>query len=264
MSDDELLDMEPEDLAIPEGDDTVQADVSTETQETAPVVDEAKVQIEAAQKAAAEKAFKLRESERKQEVLEKRLAELERSTQSARPEVPAVPSKYDYDDDDRYYAALNERDEKLKAQAAFDTLRQGEARQREQAQREAQQAEQNRITEKAHAYQTNSVKLGVDQAQLAQAANVVQNYGLDMGLVEMILDDEQGPLITQYLGSNPLELDAIARMNPYHAAAKIATDIKSKASAMQPKTTQAPDPAPVLDGGGIPPKTRGPAGATFE
>lgn len=269
----ELLDIEPEDLVIDEGQEPESeaatadsADVSRETTDETQETAQAKTneELEAAQKAAAENSYKRREAERKLKEYETRIAQLEQASQGARPDVPEVPNKYDFDSDEKYYAALRERDEKLKAQVEFDAQQRIAIQQKEQQQREAQQSKQKELEEKAQAYSLNAAKLGVDQNQLRQAGEVVQQYGLHPGVVEVILDDPQGPLITQYLGANLHELDRIASMNPYSAASIIGSEIKAKASELQPRTTAAPDPAPVLDGAGSPSKERGPKGATYE
>jgi hypothetical protein len=65
---------------------------------------------------------------------------------------------------------------------------------------------------------------------------------IEDSLVQYILEDDHGPLITKYLSQNIGLLDNLRNMHPTRAAVMIATEIKSKAAALKPKFTNAPDP----------------------
>ena len=96
------------------------------------------------------------------------------------------------------------------------------------------------------------------------AGAIVGQFGIDDSLVQYILEDDHGPLITKYLSQNVTELDALRHLHPTMAAVRIATLIKSKAVALKPKYTNAPDPIrrPMPSSAQVKPK--GPKGATFE
>ena len=69
--------------------------------------------------------------------------------------------------------------------------------------------------------------------------------------------------MVQHLAANPLELHELVTASPI-AAGRMLADVKAKAAALKPKTSDAPDPASALGGRGAPQKGRGPQGATFE
>lgn len=97
------------------------------------------------------------------------------------------------------------------------------------------------------------------------AGNSLANYGIDESLGQFILEDDQGPLITTYLASNPQELDELRSMSPAKAAARVESQIRSKAVAARPKkVTDTPDPLERPHSAGKASSKRGPQGATFE
>jgi len=208
------------------------------------------------------KTAKLREAERKAEEAERRAKELEsKLPQETRPEVPPPPDPYD----DDYEAKIRERDEAVARQVAFDARK--EERERI-AQEQAYKTQQEALAEhnkKVQAYSDRADTLGVSKDELMAAGQVVGDSGLNDALVNYILADEHGPLITKYLASNPMELDNISSMDVGSAAVHVATAIKPRLEALKPKPSSAPDPAPELNGMGAPP-TQHPAleGATFE
>jgi hypothetical protein len=114
------------------------------------------------------------------------------------------------------------------------------------------------------AYADRAKKLGVAAAELQEAGTLVAGYGIDPALVEMILADDHGPLLTKYLAKNQLELERLVQMPITMAAVRLATDLKAKAVAMKPKVTKTPDPLNQPRNSGVSPKPRGPSGATFE
>ena len=69
--------------------------------------------------------------------------------------------------------------------------------------------------------------------------------------------------MVQHLAANPLELHDIISASPVMAGAML-SEVRSKAQALKPKATSAPDPSPDIRGRGVPDVERGPKGATFE
>lgn len=214
--------------------------------------------------AVGKKVFKLREKEREAEALRKRLEELERMVpQQGKPVVPEAPDPFALSDNE-YRQKLVARDQAIREAAAWEAQQQALLWQRQQAQLEQQQRQQERQQEEVKAYAARATKLGITPAELQDAGSLVAGYGIDPALVEMILSDDHGPLITKYLARNQLELERLTQMPVTAAAVKLATDLKAKAVAMKPKVTNTPDPLNRPRNAGISPKPKGPAGATFE
>jgi hypothetical protein len=214
--------------------------------------------------AVGKKVFKLREKEREAETLRRRLGELEaRIPQQGRPQVPESPDPFALSDVE-YRQKLVQRDQAIREAAAWEAQQQALQWQRQQAQLEQQQRQQERQQAEVMAYADRAKKLGVAAAELQEAGTLVAGYGIDPALVEMILADDHGPLLTKYLAKNQLELERLVQMPVTMAAVRLATDLKSKAVAMKPKVTKTPDPLNQPRNSGVSPKPRGPSGATFE
>lgn len=214
--------------------------------------------------AVGKKVFKLREKEREAESLRKRLEELERMVpQQGKPVVPEAPDPFALSDSE-YRQKLVARDQAIREAAAWEAQQQALQWQRQQAQLEQQQRQQERQQEEVRAYADRAKKLGVTSEELQEAGSLVAGYGIDPALVEMILADDHGPLLTKYLARNQLELERLVQMPVTTAAVRLATDLKAKAVAMKPKVTKTPDPLNQPRNAGISPKPKGPAGATFE
>ena len=214
--------------------------------------------------AVGKKVFKLREKEREAETLRRRLEELEaRIPQQGRPVVPESPDPFALSDVE-YRQKLVQRDQAIREAAAWEAQQQALQWQRQQAQFEQQQRQQERQQTEVMAYADRAKKLGVAAAELQEAGTLVAGYGIDPALVEMILADDHGPLLTKYLAKNQLELERLVQMPVTMAAVRLATDLKAKAVAMKPKVTKTPDPLNQPRNSGVSPKPRGPSGATFE
>lgn len=214
--------------------------------------------------AVGKKVFKLREKEREAEELRRRLEELEaKIPQQGRPVVPEAPDPFALSDLE-YKQKLVQRDQAIREAAAWEAQQQTLQWQRQQAELERQRRQQERQQEEVKAYADRASKLGVAAAELQEAGTLVASYGIDPALVEMILADDHGPLLTKYLAKNQLELERLVQMPVTMAAVRLATDLKSKAVAMKPKVTKTPDPLNQPRNAGISPKPKGPAGATFE
>ena len=214
--------------------------------------------------AVGKKVFKLREKEREAETLRRRLEELEaKIPQQGRPQVPESPDPFALSDVE-YRQKLVQRDQAIREAAAWEAQQQTLQWQRQQAQFEQQQRQQERQQAEVMAYADRAKKLGVAAAELQEAGTLVAGYGIDPALVEMILADDHGPLLTKYLAKNQLELERLVQMPVTMAAVRLATDLKAKAVAMKPKVTKTPDPLNQHRNSGVSPKPRGPSGATFE
>jgi hypothetical protein len=238
-----------------------------ETAEEAPV-EPPKVQFSEEQQAIfnkeiGNKVAKHREAERhleeerlRREAVEKKLAEYEKVS---RPNIPDIPDPYD----DNFAEKTRQRDQVIAEAARFDA---GLQSAEEQSQRDKQaafekQQEQTRLA--VQTYSTRAESLGIKPADLQTAGNQVHAFGIAEEVSQHILSDEQGPAITMYLSTNPVEMEAVRNMNPMQAAVYIETQVKTKAVAARTRVTTAPAPIETITGAGFPSNKDLP-GATFE
>lgn len=226
------------------------APASEAEHEAQPQVDEEAKKQEAIQKVINEKTFKAKQAEREAEELRQKLAAIEAEKQKQlEQQVQVIPPMPDAFDDD-YDEKVRARDEALLRKAQFDTQQQVFLQQQQIQQQQEAQAKQQQIQQSLTRYTQKATELGVKQEELQAAANTVAQYGLSDDLVLHILADDSGPLITKHLANNPQDGFELANMSPYVAGTFLA-NIKQKASALKPKTTQAPEPATNLDGKGV-------------
>lgn len=243
----------------------VETDSAPEQEGTPEKVEFSEEQRKLFDKAINKKTFQQRQSERDSDAkindLEQKLEEANaKAPQQTRPNIPDMPDAFD----DNYQEQMTQRDEAIRTAAEFDG-RQSAQQAQLQAQQQAALAEQQQARNKVvESYADNATKLGVDATELQAAGAIVGNFGLDDQVVEFILQDDQGPLITKYLANNPMEMETLRNLSPMGAAVRIGNEIKKEAAALGVKTRSAPDPAETLSGSGISPKDRGPKGATFE
>lgn len=220
---------------------------ASEQAETKPKVEFTPEQQEVLNREIAKKTFKLREEERKRIQIEQELAAIKsrQSEIAPAPVVPEYPDAFDPQFDQK--VAL--RDEAIRQRAAHDAQQAYLAQQANIAQQQKFESEQKRYNEVATEYTKRSVALGVTAQELQYAGQGVASYlGHSPELVEEILTDEVGPLITTYLAANVGELEKISLMKPIQAARYIESQIKPKLSARKPKISNTPDPVQKISG----------------
>jgi TPR repeat protein len=110
-----------------------------------------------------------------------------------------------------------------------------------QTMREAAIKQQEALVDKVQAYSQRAKRLGISADELQAAGAVVGQFGLHDDVVDFILEDDKGPLITKYLSQNLAELDKLISMSTTDAAVRIATTIKADATAFKPKPTNDPE-----------------------
>ena len=205
----------------------------------------------------ANEAFNKQYGEKKQ--LERELeaeraknAEFERkqreAMQNSVAEIPPLPDPFD----DNYEAKIKARDEAVRANERFTAMQQAQQQQQQLAQQQAAQAKQAELNASIETYSKKAISLGINQNELQAAGTAVASYGLPDDLVIHILNDSDGPLITKHLAANPQDGYQLASMSPY-AVGSFIDNIKSKASALKPKQTNAPKPPAQLQGNGADP-----------
>ena len=196
-------------------------------------------------KAVNKKHFQFKEQERRADALQQQLDQLNASQQPEDIVIPEVPDAFD-ENVDELTAARDAAITKRAQQQAQNSVLQAQQLQYDQ-QLQAQQ--QQVLAEKSTAYAAKAKDLGVNQEELQQAGNTIAQY-ISMDVAHVILDDPEGPLISKYLASNPVELDNLSRMAPVQAALHIERTIKTKAQALKPKKSSTPTPPSDIVGSG--------------
>lgn len=191
------------------------------------------------------------EVDRKLDETQRELADLRAAQPKPKaPTIPPVPSLDDFITDPQgYEKAVQERDEAIAASTRFDE--QTKAHQDEQA-RQANEQQQVQIKEtrkSIESYEVNSDSFGIAKDQRLQEAALVGGAMTRPEVALFIINDPHGPLITNHLANNPLELDKLVQMSTPEAAIYIATEIKPKLKGAK-KGTKAPKPADIIKGQG--------------
>lgn len=230
---------------------TAGSDLATDSAAEREEKDPAVVAQEKAQKAINKQHAKYREEERKRIAaesaksdLESRLAELEAKDSTV--VIPPMPDAYD----ENFTALMAERDAAIRREAEIDA-QQSVSDANASAQRKAAEgSEKERVNGLLGSFDNRISALGLKPEEVGKAVAIVADYGISPEVGEFILGDEDGPLITQYLAANPLELDELRGMSAIQAALKINSDIRSSAAMLKPTASGAPDPAETLNGRG--------------
>ena len=232
---------------------------SSESGEQAQAESEVQVDEVELAKQKANEAFNKQYGEKKQLERELEAAKAEKLAQFEQAErerqaaqvgnIPPMPDAFDDDFDEK----VKRRDEALIAQANYNAQNQSYLQQEQSNQQQAAQAKQVKVQQSMASYSQKATELGIKQDELQAAANTVANYGLSDDLVMHILGDSDGPLITKHLAANPQDGYDLASMSPY-SVGQFLDGIKTKASALKPKTSNAPSPATNLQGNGVDPE----------
>ena len=219
-----------------------------------------------ANKAINKQHARMREQERRAIAAENKAKEFEDKLAAIEAEkgeviIPPIPDPYDDDFEEKVKA----RDEAITRKATQDAQQANVIEQQNAATEAAGQAEQARVQSLVGDYDKRIVKLGLDPVDVRTAGDKVIEYGISSDLVEHIMQQDDGPLITKYLADNPILVDEMRHMTSIQAAIKINSEVKLAAASMKPQASNAPDPAETLSGRGAGEKVS-PfiEGATFE
>jgi hypothetical protein len=224
--------------------------VNSEESEQQPVM----VEQEKVNTAFAKEKAKQRQLKEKAEELERQLQEKEeRLSKLEKLEPVDLPPMPDPMDDD-YHLKAKAREDAIMRNAEIAAHEKFKREQQQLAQQDEDAKRQKAFNERTESYYDKGTKLGVDREELAQAGQALVDHGVSGELAVHLLEHEEGPLITKYLSSNPLELDSIANMSPMAAAIAIENTIKPKIAPLKPKISDAPDPPDNIGGGGAPDK----------
>ena len=241
-------------------DSALESETSNQVQDESPVqVDKVELAKQKTNEAFNKQYGQLKQVERERDALQAKQDERERERQQAKQDefdkaererqqalISNIPDMPDAFDDD-YDVKVKKRDEAIVAQADYNARNQAYLQQQQYSQQQEAQAKQLKQTELVSTYSKRATELGISTEELQAAGNVVGGYGLSEGLVNHILADKDGALITKHLAANPQEGYDLASMSPYQVGSFL-DGIKSKASALKPKTSNAPSPVDNLNG----------------
>lgn len=172
---------------------------------------------------------KMREAQEEAERLRKQLEQSSQSTYQAPPEVPEMPDPFD----DDYESKMQQREKALIARSQWEAQQQQVQAEQQRRQQALAIEQQRKMQEAAVAYAERAKKSGIKPEQLQKSAQVVAQYFNDMNPVHVnvtrrIIQDENGPFITQYLAAKPLEAMELAEMDETDAMLHIERKIKPK------------------------------------
>lgn len=194
---------------------------------------------------------KFRDEERRANELQRQLEETQKQLQTTQPasEIPPMPDAFD----DDYAEKVKARDEAIRQQS-INQAQQQLVMQQQQAQQQQQAFEQQQAqAKKVESYTSRAKELNIDINDLQVAGQTVMSYGIGNDLAMAILDDPDGPLITNHLAANPAEALQVAQMNPVQQAMYIERTVRPKAAALKPRQSSAPAPADDVRGSGVDP-----------
>lgn len=174
-------------------------------------------------------------------------------------EIPALLDPYE----EGYAKSLKARDDALQQNARNDAVTAQNEEASARADRQVQIDNANASKDRIEGFRGNAKRLGVSDDAYGKAIGAIAAYGVSVDIENQLLEDSDGPIIAQYLEANPLEMEALNNATPIGVGLMWA-ELKSKAAALKPTATKAALPATAVSGGGMPPKTLGPPGATFD
>ncbi len=177
------------------------------------------------------------------------LKQADRDRQAAQVgEIPSMPDAFDDDFD----VKVKQRDDAIIAQANFNAQNNAYLQQQDFNQQQAAQAAQQKQADLANSFADNARKAGATDKERNDIIAILNNGGMTGDVGSAIMSDPDGYFIAKHLAANPMEAHELNTMNPILAGAKFA-ELKQKASALKPKTSNTPSPATNLQGNGVAP-----------
>ena len=166
----------------------------------------------------------------------------------ARVVVPPVPDKYS----DSFDHDIAERDAAISAQAEQNAINQQAVATRQRAENEKRAEENLAIDARVATFDKSVVTNGLSADEVKAAAESLISSGISNTFQDILLDDQDGPLLVKYLDNNPLEAEQMNGMGVAALVNHINTEVRPKAMKLKPRTSNAPEPPIVLTGGGAP------------
>jgi len=218
--------------------------------ELAPVVSEE--EKEAKRQAAFNKQYgEKKQAERERDEAQRKYDELQKQNQQlATPQsVGQMPDSLDYDTPAEYEEAKTQFIKRVEANAAYVSQNAAAEASRAQGIAAQQRADNEARNTTIASYADTACKLGISPEELQQAGSAVYNYGLNNGMVDAILVEPEGPLITKYLAANPQVVGQLNGMSPHQQGAYMVT-LKAKAGELKPRSSSTPTPTTDIGGSG--------------
>lgn len=215
----------------------------------------------------AQEKFEMRRERREREQAQHELAQLQAQQANPiaeRPDIPDVPDQFA----DDFAEQQAKRDTAIREAERFDAQSEWGQQRQIELQQQAQHQQHQEFQKTADTFKERATKLGISDDELKQNGERLISYQvLSTQEIDLILSDEQGPLITKFLANNPVELERLIS-EPAGSSSRMSmllTDIKTKASALKAKTTSTPAPLDSINGnsGSVQDKYPGTDGMTF-
>tara|TARA_B100000787_G_scaffold169973_2_gene163219 strand:- start:3441 stop:4289 length:849 start_codon:yes stop_codon:yes gene_type:complete len=214
-------------------------------------------------KAINSKHRQMKEAQERAEALQKRLDELEGNKlaeSTALADVPALPDQFD----DDFEAKRQRRESVLIENARRAAIAEHNHAQELQAQQAAQIKQQSAWNEKQAIFMAAGVDAGISEDSILESAQTISNLGLPKDAIAMLVGEEDGAVIMDYLSKNPDLTIELAGMNPYQQGAAIQSRVRN---AVKPSKKMTKAPVPPKTANGAPGHQSGNPllkGATFE
>jgi hypothetical protein len=181
------------------------------------------------------------------------------------PVVPDPPDAFDSDYDQKMEAFK----EAARARGAWEAQQSVIAK----SQQEKIEAAQAELNKKAATYADRIKELGFSRAELETASETIMTAAAEndatqdrvVELLDMILEDDMGPVITDFLGKNPGHVSKMMGLSKTRAGAYFASEIRPKVNRIAGRRSGRRAPPPVsTDRGRGSPEQEGPPGVTYE
>lgn len=241
-----------EDNAVIETNDSVlESDTSSQVQdESIEQVDEVAVAQEKANAAFNKQYGEKKQLERDLAAQAEKLAQFEQAERerqaAAVGNIPPMPDAFDDDFD----VKVKQRDEAIIAQANYNAANNAYLEQQQFNQQQAAQAKQQEAAKLQNDFVTKARGIGATDEEFNGVINTLNNSGMTADTASGIMAlGADGYLVAKLLAASPQEAHGFNSLNLMQQGAKL-VELKQKASALKPKTSNAPSPATNLQGNG--------------
>lgn len=203
------------------------------------------VNQDAINEAIARQHAKYREEQRQRLALEKELNELRSGKASAADPEPKIFEVDPYADD--VADQIKQRDESIRAHAAWVGRQQQRQMQQQQYQQQTELQKRQQAAEQAEQFFSRAKEDGVDQQKLGQAVQTVGMYQLGMEVAQYLMADDKGYQMTLHLAKDPALLAELSLMEPYQRILHIERNVRARVS-VKPRSSQANKPVTRVKG----------------
>ena len=173
----------------------------------------------------------------------------ERERQAAQVEtLPEFPDEFD----DNFEEKKDKYIEAVRKQEAFNVQQSLYTQQQQLQQEREAQAKQQQQAKLEQDFLARAKGTGAKDDEIISVISTLVTAGVGGDLGNAVMSNPDGYFIAKHLAANPMEVHELTTMNPILAGTKFA-EMAAKASALKPKTSNAPEPATNLSGNGVDP-----------